>query len=243
MIALSDAQIQQIEEHLEANGLTYEPLQEELLDHVCCLVEEEMWNEKATFEAALKKAMAAFEDFNFKQIQEQTLTIYISKSISMKKVMMMAAMLVVFLVFGASAIQEAVPYNPPSIMPIKGGKNLITSGFGIRMHPIHKVKKEHKGVDFKAKIGTPVLATGDGVVSLVKSDKKGYGKHVVINHEEQYQSVYANLSVFKVKNGDKVKKGDVIALSGNSGASTVPHLHYEVRKDGKAVNPSDYFTE
>lgn len=240
MIALTDTQIEKIESQLQAQGVTYQPLYEELLDHVCCLVEEKMWDEQLSFDKAFELALEAFDDFNFEQIQEQTLTIYISKSISMKKVMMMAAMLLVILVFGASSLKESVLLEPPSIKPLKGN-HVVTSGFGLRMHPTKKVKKHHLGVDFKTKTGTPILATSDGIIEKVLSSKGGYGKHIIIKHDDEYQTLYAHLSAFKVKKGDAVKKGDVIGLTGNTGKSAKPHLHYEVRKNGKAVNPEEYF--
>jgi len=128
--------------------------------------------------------------------------------------------------------------DPPDISPLKG-KTKVTSGYGQRVHPVLKKKILHRGIDFKAPLGTPIVATADGTVSFAKEEKL-YGLKVVIQHDGQYKSLYAHLSEIKVKSGDKVKKGTVIGLVGNSGASTAPHLHYEVIKDDKAVNPSDY---
>lgn len=132
-------------------------------------------------------------------------------------------------------IQDGIP----SISPVKDSDLVrMSSGFGMRMHPVKKVKKMHYGMDFACPMGTEILATADGKVSKISSTpNQGYGNLLVLSHEHGYLTKYAQLSEFKVKEGDEVKKGDVIALSGNSGMSTAPHLHYEVVKNGKQVNP------
>lgn len=129
----------------------------------------------------------------------------------------------------------------PSIQPISN-KDLtrLASGFGIRMHPIHKILKQHDGVDFTAPRGTDIYATGKGTVEKVDY-MQGYGKTVVINHGFGHKTLYAHCSGYNVKVGQKVKKGDVIAYVGNTGISTAPHLHYEVHKNGKAVDPIHFF--
>lgn len=241
MKALTDAQIDSIHEHLKTNGLTYQPLQEELLDHICCMIEETMWDSSITFEVAFEKALQGFETKNFEKIQEETLIISISKSLSMKKIAMMTFILLVTLVFGANAVNELSKLEPPSILPIAEGQKSIVSHFGLRLHPITKKKKLHKGIDFKVKMGTEVLATAGGTIEKVLSNKKGYGKHIVIKHDENYKTMYAHLSDFKVKKGDKVVKGQIIGYTGNTGQSVKPHLHYEVLKDGKAVDPVNFF--
>ena len=98
------------------------------------------------------------------------------------------------------------------------------------------------GVDFVAPIGTEIYATGDGKVSKVKDLKRrGYGKHIIIDHGYGYQTVYGHLIRFNVKKGQKVHRGDVIGYLGSTGLSTAPHLHYEVRKKNKYMNPAYYF--
>lgn len=131
-------------------------------------------------------------------------------------------------------------HDPPSIKPLEGNFK-VHSGFGKRINPILRVRKFHSGIDFKAPIGTPVLATADGEVIVSKSDKTGYGKHIVIQHDEEFKTLYSHLSKLNVKVGDKIKIGDVIGLVGNTGTSTGSHLHYEVIKDGKKVDPEEYF--
>ena len=98
----------------------------------------------------------------------------------------------------------------------------------------------HWGMDFSATIGTEIYATGNGVIKLVKY-QKGYGKHVVINHGYGYETYYAHMSKFNVRVGQKIKRGEVIGYIGNTGTSTAPHLHYEVHKNGKKLNPVNYY--
>ncbi|MFW5963027.1 MAG: M23 family metallopeptidase [Bacteroidota bacterium] len=130
----------------------------------------------------------------------------------------------------------------PAIMPISN-KDLTrtASGFGWRIHPIYKIKKFHEGMDFTAPTGTEIYATGDGVVEKVKNSLRGYGKHVVVNHDFGYKTLYAHLNDFNVRRGQRVKRGDVVGYVGSTGLSTAPHLHYEVEKDGSAVNPIHYY--
>ena len=99
----------------------------------------------------------------------------------------------------------------------------------------------HNGIDLAAEEGTPVKATADGVVEKTEEWPEGYGKYIVVVHDDVYTTLYAQLSEMKVKVGEKVKQGDVIGLVGSSGLSTAPHLHYEVRKNGNPVDPADYF--
>ncbi len=130
----------------------------------------------------------------------------------------------------------------PAIQPVSN-KDLkrIASGFGYRIHPIYKTWRMHTGMDFTAPVGTPIYATGDGVVIKPKSRMSGYGKVVVIDHGYGYQTLYAHCSKILVKPGQKVKRGQIIAYVGNTGVSTGPHVHYEVRKNGHPVNPVNYF--
>ncbi len=126
----------------------------------------------------------------------------------------------------------------PSIRPVKDANNIkMYSGFGMRKHPIHKIRKMHFGIDFTAKKGTPIYSTGDGKILSVKSRKSGYGKHVIIDHGFGYKSLYAHMQDITVKSGQVIKKGEIIGTVGNTGTSTAPHLHYEVIQKGKKVNP------
>jgi len=127
----------------------------------------------------------------------------------------------------------------PAIRPIKNMYN-VTSGFGMRMHPILKVWRRHEGVDITAPRGTPVYATADGVISR-KQAQSGYGTSIIIEHGYSYETLYAHLSRRAVKPGQKVKRGELIGYVGNTGFSLGSHLHYEVWKSGKPVNPVHYF--
>ena len=130
----------------------------------------------------------------------------------------------------------------PAIQPVSN-KDLkrTASGFGLRIHPIYKISKFHSGMDFTAPTGTDVYATGDGVVSTVKSLRRELGNHIIIDHGFGYQTVYAHLDGFNVKVGQKVKRGDIIGFVGNTGLSTAPHLHYEVKLNGRFVDPAMYY--
>jgi len=130
----------------------------------------------------------------------------------------------------------------PAIQPVSN-KDLrrLSSYFGWRTDPFYKVRKFHEGVDFSAPTGTDIYATGDGVVIQSSRSKSGYGNQIVIDHGFGYKTMYAHLQSFKVKNGEKVKRGQVIGTVGNTGKSTSPHLHYEVWKSNKPVDPINYF--
>jgi murein DD-endopeptidase MepM/ murein hydrolase activator NlpD len=120
--------------------------------------------------------------------------------------------------------------------PINGAR--LTSGYGSRVHPVLGYTKMHEGIDFGAPIGTPILAAGDGVVTRA-SVMGGYGNVVDIQHDGTWSTRYGHISRFAsgLRPGDRVKQGDVIAFVGNTGRSTGPHLHYEVRRNGQAINP------
>jgi murein DD-endopeptidase MepM/ murein hydrolase activator NlpD len=99
----------------------------------------------------------------------------------------------------------------------------------------------HSGMDFTAPVGTPIHATGNGTVGKVEYDGRGYGNNVIINHGWGFESLYGHMSKISVKAGQKINRGDLIGYVGSTGASTGPHLHYEVRKGGNAVNPANFY--
>ena len=117
----------------------------------------------------------------------------------------------------------------------------MASGYGYRIHPMYKVRKMHWGTDFSAPTGTPIYATGDGKVTTYKRSRSGYGRHIVIDHGFGYKTLYGHMSKIEVRRGQRVKRGDVIGYIGSTGSSTAPHLHYEVMKDGRKINPINYF--
>ncbi|NTW24017.1 MAG: M23 family metallopeptidase [Lentimicrobium sp.] len=145
-------------------------------------------------------------------------------------------------VFSLAKRKEDLLASIPAIQPVSN-KDLrrIGSYFGYRTDPFYKVTKFHEGIDFTATVGTDIYATGDGVVTMVERSRGGYGNCITINHGFGYETVYAHLSKMNVRRGEKVKRGHVIGHVGNTGKSTSPHLHYEVRKAGKAIDPINFF--
>ena len=146
-------------------------------------------------------------------------------------------------VFNLAKNKEKMLVSIPAIQPVNN-KDLkrIGSYFGARVDPFYKVRKFHEGLDFSATIGTEVYATGNGTVSDAGPDVEGgYGNEIKIDHGYSYQTVYAHLSRIFVKPGQKILRGQIIGYVGNTGKSTSPHLHYEVRKNGIAVNPIYFF--
>ncbi len=130
----------------------------------------------------------------------------------------------------------------PAIQPVRN-ENLkkMASGFGYRTDPFTKARKMHKGMDFTAKKGTPIFATGDGVIAKADNTASGYGNHIVIRHGYGYETLYGHLSKYNCRAGQRVKRGDVIGYVGSTGRSEAPHLHYEVHKDSKVVNPLNFY--
>ena len=143
----------------------------------------------------------------------------------------------------APIYSSPVPFSGisvPSRMPLEGAE--LTSGFGMRNHPVLGGRRQHQGIDLAAPTGTPVYATADGVVGRADF-YASYGLYISINHGAAMETRYAHLSRLAVGAGDTVKKGDLIGYVGSTGRSTGPHLHYEVRVDGLAVNPIPYMVE
>jgi hypothetical protein len=138
--------------------------------------------------------------------------------------------------------KEKMLASIPAIQPISNNDLTRTaSGWGYRIHPIYKIKKFHYGIDFTAPIGTDVFVTGDGVIESIESSMRGYGNAITVNHGFGVRTIYAHLHHFNVRQGQKVKRGEVIGFVGSSGLSTAPHLHYEVLRGNEKVNPINYF--
>ena len=129
----------------------------------------------------------------------------------------------------------------PAIQPISNKElTRLASGFGMRIHPIHKIRKMHTGIDFTAPQGTPIYAVGNGKVTKVRNNFSGYGKEIEIDHGYGFVTKYAHMSAFNVKKGQTVKRGECIGYVGSTGTSTGPHVHYEIIKDGKKIDPAPY---
>lgn len=139
--------------------------------------------------------------------------------------------------------QQQMLASLPSIKPVREDKLQksmnVLSGFGYRIHPVYKVKKFHEGVDFPARVGTAIQATGDGVV-VEAGWHSGYGQCVRISHGYGYETWYAHMNKFTVRVGEKIKKGHKIGEVGDTGLSTAPHLHYEVHYKGRPINPINF---
>ena len=130
----------------------------------------------------------------------------------------------------------------PAIQPVNNEDlTRMASGFGYRTDPFTKERKFHWGMDFTAPRGTPIYASGDGVVRRADNTATGYGNHIVIEHGFGYESLYAHLFKYNVRVGQKVKRGDLIGFVGSTGRSEAPHLHYEIFKDGDRINPINFY--
>ncbi len=131
--------------------------------------------------------------------------------------------------------------NIPAIQPINNKQlTLLTASYGMRMHPFYRTLKSHQGVDYTIPEGTRIFATADGVVKSISSNSTA-GKEITIDHGNGYTTSYSHIKSTTVGRGERVKRGDIIALSGNTGLSITPHLHYEVSYNGMRVDPIHYF--
>ena len=139
--------------------------------------------------------------------------------------------------------KESLLTSIPTIQPVNN-KDLkrMASGYGYRIDPFTKRRTMHWGMDFSAKTGTPIYATGDGKISRADNRAVGFGNHVRIDHGFGYVSIYAHMSKIEVRRGNKVKRGDLIGYVGNTGRSVAPHLHYEIVKDGRKITPINFYT-
>ena len=138
--------------------------------------------------------------------------------------------------------KEKLLASTPAIQPVNNKDlNRVASGFGYRIDPVYKTVKFHAGLDFSAPQGTPIYATADGRVTTAGNLSNGFGNHVIINHGFGYQTLYGHMVRVKVKNGQLVKRGEVIGWVGSTGKSTGPHLHYEVHKGGRTIDPIYFF--
>lgn len=132
--------------------------------------------------------------------------------------------------------------NIPSIQPVINKQlTLLTAGYGTILNPFYRTLKSHQGVDYTVAEGSSIFATADGKVKEISDKNSTLGKTVVIDHGNGYQTSYSHLLSVLVRKGQTVQRGDIIALSGNSGLSLAPHLHYEVRYNGIRIDPIHYF--
>ena len=130
----------------------------------------------------------------------------------------------------------------PAIQPVSNEDlTRMASGYGMRSDPFTKLRKMHWGMDFTSPRGTPVYASGDGIVERADSNSAGYGNHIRIDHGYGYVSLYAHLFKYNVQKNQRVKRGDLIGFVGSTGRSEAPHLHYEIFKDGERINPINFY--
>ncbi|WP_456460684.1 M23 family metallopeptidase [Reichenbachiella sp.] len=233
MKTLTKTQYLYITNDLKAKGLS-KGFRTELLDHVCCMVEIQLTDGK-DFSVAYQEVLNTFGHEGFEELKQTSPVIKKQRRNTISQILASGIAASVFMMVFAVDAQE-----PPTISPLDHYKR-ITSNFGERYNPLKKQKDFHKGIDFAAEIGTPVQSTAAGTVITVEEKSTGYGFKVEIEHSEGYITKYAHLSEIKVKEGELVTLGQVIGLSGNTGASTAPHLHYEVLKEGEYVDPLNYF--
>ncbi len=138
----------------------------------------------------------------------------------------------------SSAVRGTLFRLLPNGSPTPGIR--MSSGFGTRVHPVTGKRKRHRGLDFAANTGTPIYAPADGVIEVIRPSNKGSGNFLKLNHSLGFATTYSHMSKFNVKRGKFVRKGDLIGWSGNTGLSTGPHLHYEIRFLGRALNPRSF---
>lgn len=233
MKELNNNQVLYIENDLKSKGLIQYGIKNEILDHICCMIELKMVD-GLSFSEAFEDSLRAFEDEDFSTLKK---TInhrnFKNRILHSKAITTGIAACIFMFVFVVDA------QDRPDINPVEADSK-ITSTFGKRMHPTLKVVKKHNGVDIRVPVGTEIKATASGTVEKLV-ETAAYGKYIIIKHGEEYSTLYATLSEYKVVVGQNVQKGQVIALSGNSGISTAPHLHYEVIKKGEKVDPAEYF--
>lgn len=236
MIRLSNQQSEQILKALKSAAGNSSKVKNELYDHWCCFVEVAMSN-GSSFEQAFKELKVYFDIDEVKAIEENYLAYHPRPwRTTLQRVGSMAAMLIFLVVAGVDAQKR------PDISPVFD-QYPISSGFGERIDPFAKEVKHHNGVDLKVPMNTPVRTTADGTIMKVQNHSSGHGLHIIISHNDGYETLYANLSIASVTEGQVVVKGEIVGNSGNSGRSTAPHLHYEIRHNQKPVNPEVYISK
>jgi murein DD-endopeptidase MepM/ murein hydrolase activator NlpD len=138
--------------------------------------------------------------------------------------------------------KEKLLASTPAIQPVANADlKRVASGFGNRVDPVYKTIKFHAGLDFTAPQGTPIYATAEGRVTTAGNSGNGFGNHVVVDHGFGYETLYGHMVRVKARMGQMVKRGEVIGWVGSTGKSTGPHLHYEVHKGGKPIDPIYFF--
>ncbi|MCI5083309.1 MAG: M23 family metallopeptidase [Saprospiraceae bacterium] len=231
-----------IQRKLKKSGVRNTELLEEMTDHYLTLLEQKL-EQGQHLAKAKQEVLTEIEQHDYKDMNRQIFFIHYKNHLIMST---LSIILVGMLTFTNVSQPTPPPLanffiyaDPPSIWPIEATRASISSGFGQRKHPILKTFRHHNGIDFKAKLGTPILAPANGVVQETGEDN-GHGKYIVIKHDDIYTTRYHHLSEIKVEKGQEIKQGSTIGLVGSTGRSTAPHLHYEVLENGKHVNPEKF---
>jgi len=242
---LNNEQIQQVKIYLSNFKKLKSTHREELLDHICCDIEQAMEGGQS-FRQALAANQERCNENEVKKIHSSNQNQLIMAKLLFSVLMLASLALGAISLFQAHEpqadaveLQGAAQIEPPSICPLSSSNFKLSSTYGLSVHPLTKKERMHKGVDWKAPLGTPIQSAGDGVV-LEAGQKGNYGNCIIIVHDEIYQTLYAHLQKIDVKVGDRVTLGQQIGSVGTTGMSTGPHLHYEVIRNGVKVNPVDY---
>jgi murein DD-endopeptidase MepM/ murein hydrolase activator NlpD len=254
MSPLTPEQQAELLRHLEQMPRLTPPLKEELLDHLCCAVETQL-AQGVPFAEALARVQGLMNENEVDQIIH---SLPKNRSTMINVLLGSLTLILAGLLFTWPAASPTLPeaelpaltfttpmvvdWAPPSHCPMGTGcaTDHQTSGFGMRIHPVTKTEVQHRGIDWKAPLGTPVYAAGAGRVT--EAGERGmYGNYIRIAHDDIYETAYAHLSEILVAAGDTIMAGQLIGKVGNSGASMGSHLHYEVIKNGEKINPMNFF--
>jgi murein DD-endopeptidase MepM/ murein hydrolase activator NlpD len=206
---------------------------DEMLDHYATHIESLMI-EGLPYERALKLSIQSLPEKTLNEINKAYKKTKLMKNIKTATPIAVALTLFAIVLNIQLLSQEEAWQLPVAQQEI----TKMSSGFGMRQHPIQKAEKMHTGMDFVAPLGTPVKAVKSGVVKQTIIHNKGYGNYIVILHKDSTETMYAQLNEIKVQPNDTVHGGDIIGTVGSSGTSTGPHLHFEVIEKGKKVNPT-----
>lgn len=194
-------------------------------------------------DSARAKQLARQQEINLvSSMDENELAYSLSKTLSIINNRVQAQENSYVSILGMIKDKEKMLASTPAIQPVNN-KDLkrVASGYGYRVDPVYKTVKFHAGLDFSAPQGTPIYATADGRVTTAGNKGNGYGNHVEINHGFGYETLYGHMVRVKVKPGQTVKRGEVIGWVGSTGKSTGPHLHYEVHKGARPIDPVYFF--
>ena len=221
----------ELNERLFWSGLFFSAIRREMVDHYMSMYEDILEGDSSP-EEAKNTVFQSIDKHRLKSLNRDYLFINHKHSIYMGSLIF--ALSSFFMLFNQ---QTSSLFDPPSISPIERGE--IVSAFGMRVHPASKTEKMHFGIDIKAPMGAEVVAPEDAVVLEVGYTTKK-GNYIVLKHDDIYETRFFHLQLIDVEEGQEVKKGKPIAKVGNTGLSSLPHLHYEVLKNGKQVNPAAF---